>query len=437
VILLLEEGEDVNSCCPYGTCLVAAVCGGYYSTVQLLLERGAKVNARIIYTSGEDEGTYSRTAIHEAINGLLHEEVYGWNEELARLLLAWGADVNLGRSRQGIMGRYPEKDTPLSTAIGLSNKNLIRILVDAGADLDAYADRCDTALERASSDSFWSDGLEVMTMLLDAGASLNLTSDPTGIETPLYRAMYLSYPAGVRLLLERGANLPDQKVMERMVPYMIRRNLRWEESFTVVVETLVQLSTATHIELPLIAGAKYGFAKAIHYMLQGGAAPDLRERNEITALQAAAFTPADDNEAVEILLMAGAEVNARGEPFGSALQAAAMSGKAKVVKILLEKGASVNHADGEYGTAIQIARKRLEDQNAQCPEVWKPGDRIERYGPTGYYQGACYPRDAGQLSIGEPSRNGDYEAKINLLHPANADYQAVIDLLVSHGAEEI
>ncbi len=436
VILLLEEGEDVNSCCPYGTCLVAAVCGGYYSTVQLLLERGAKVNARIIYTSGEDEGTYSRTAIHEAINGLLHEEVYGWNEELARLLLAWGADVNLGRSRQGIMGRYPEKDTPLSTAIGLSNKNLIRILVDAGADLDAYADRCDTALERASSDSFWSDGLEVMTMLLDAGASLNLTSDPTGIETPLYRAMYLSYPAGVRLLLERGANLPDQKVMERMVPYMIRRNLRWEESFTVVVETLVQLSTATHIELPLIAGAKYGFAKAIHYMLQGGAAPDLRERNEITALQAAAFTPADDNEAVEILLMAGAEVNARGEPFGSALQAAAMSGKAKVVKILLEKGASVNHADGEYGTAIQIARKRLEDQNAQCPEVWKPDDRIERYGPTGYYQGACYPRDAGQLSIGEPSRNGDYEAKINLLHPANADYQAVIDLLVSHGAEE-
>ncbi len=437
VLMLLDEGGDVNSYCPYGTCLVAAVCGGYYSTVRLMLERGANVNARTIHISGDDEGIYSRTAIHEAIYGSLHEEVYGWNEELARLLLAWGADVNLGRSCLGKKGSHPEMDSPLSTAISLLNKNLIRILIDAGADLNAYSDGCRTALQRVSSKSFWSDGLEVMTMLLDAGASPNFTPDPTGLATPLYQAMYPYYPAAVRLLLERGANPPDHKAIEGIIPSMLRQSLRWEENFAHIVETLVQLSAATHLELPLIAGAKYGFAKTIDYMLQHGAAPDVRENNETTALQAAAFTPADDNEAVEILLMAGAEVNARGEPFGSALQAAAMSGKAKVVKILLEKGASVNHADGEYGTAIQIARKRLEDQNAQCPEVWKPGDRIERYGPTGYYQGACYPRDAGQLSIGEPSRNGDYEAKINLLHPANADYQAVIDLLVSHGAEEI
>lgn len=456
VVMLLEAGEDVNSDCAYGTCLAAAVCGGYRSTVELLLEKGVNVNARVVYMSGSKKGIYSRTAVHEAIYGTLHEEVAGSNEELVELLIKWGADANPGvsyaeefdKSRDSRTYNIEESDfeTPLSTAINMKNKNIIRLLIGGGVDLGAPAGGI-TALERMSSDIFMPDGVEVMSMILDAGVSPNVTTDPRGVATPLYMAIYSAYPAAVRLLLERGADLPSQTILEtRLIPYLLRDNLAGEGSFIKAVDVLAQLRSFVPIKLPLTAPAKYGYSESIAELLKHGAAPDLEEQEDVTPLQAAAFTPANDTETFELLLDAGAVIDTTGGPFGSALQAASLSGKAKVVQKLLEKGTSVNHTGGEYGTALQIARKRLDDYKAQCPAIWEPSGRVDRYGsdrveryggPTGYYTGKQYPSDATKYSMQGVAKNGDYEAKINILHSPNAEYQAVIDLLLSYGAVDV
>ncbi|KAF2206661.1 hypothetical protein CERZMDRAFT_52809, partial [Cercospora zeae-maydis SCOH1-5] len=63
-----------------------------------------------------------------------------------------------------------------------------------------------------------------------------------------------------------------------------------------------------------------------------------------------------DEDLVRSSLDRGAEINTRsGEPSATALQAAFVQGKKKIVRILLDSGASVD-VDGEaYGTALQIA----------------------------------------------------------------------------------
>jgi ankyrin repeat protein len=51
----------------------------------------------------------------------------------------------------------------------------------------------------------------------------------------------------------------------------------------------------------------------------------------------------------------GADVNAQGERYGNALQAASFGGHQEIVKLLLNKEADVNAQGGLYGNALQAA----------------------------------------------------------------------------------
>jgi hypothetical protein len=64
---------------------------------------------------------------------------------------------------------------------------------------------------------------------------------------------------------------------------------------------------------------------------------------------------------VQLLLDKGANINAQGGDYGTALQAAALRGHQAVVQLLLDKGADINAQGGHYGTALQAALYR-EDQ---------------------------------------------------------------------------
>jgi hypothetical protein len=58
---------------------------------------------------------------------------------------------------------------------------------------------------------------------------------------------------------------------------------------------------------------------------------------------------------VQVLLDAGADVNATGGDYGNALQAASLKGYESLVRVLLDRGADVNANGGTYGTALQAA----------------------------------------------------------------------------------
>ena len=98
-------------------------------------------------------------------------------------------------------------------------------------------------------------------------------------------------------------------------------------------------------------------------LLEKGANVNAQGGHYGTALQAASYKGHD--QVVQRLLEKGADVNAQGGHYGNALQAASVEGHDQVVQRLLEKGADVNAQGGYYGTALQAASAGGHDQIVQ------------------------------------------------------------------------
>ncbi|KAH0171282.1 MFS general substrate transporter, partial [Aureobasidium melanogenum] len=80
---------------------------------------------------------------------------------------------------------------------------------------------------------------------------------------------------------------------------------------------------------------------------------DYREARDTSALYYASRFAL--HRSVRYLLSRGADPNARGGTYGSALTAAATSGDVHIAQILLDHGASINAEDGEFGYALHAA----------------------------------------------------------------------------------
>ncbi|MYL06366.1 MAG: ankyrin repeat domain-containing protein, partial [Gemmatimonadales bacterium] len=158
-----------------------------------------------------------------------------------RALLSDGADVNA-----------PQGDgmTALHWAARAANADLARLLLEAGADVDA-ATRIGayTPLHLASEVG----GGEVVGLLLEAGAAQTATTADVGGATPLHLAAGAGEADAVRLLLAHGG---DADV----------REARWGQT-------------------PLMYAAARGREAAVRALLEGGADPALATWvTDITAL---------------------------------------------------------------------------------------------------------------------------------------------------------
>ena len=165
-----------------------AVCTGDLAKVKRLVEEGADVNTR---AKGSGGGTP------------LFAAVFGDNNDIAKFLIAKGADVN-AKDKAGV--------TPLHYACEHGKRNMAELLINEGADVNAIDGGGSTPLHRMFY--IGRARMDVAELLIAKGANVNarLTGDGWLTRlTPLHLSVESGHTKIVGLLINKGADINTPK----------------------------------------------------------------------------------------------------------------------------------------------------------------------------------------------------------------------------------
>jgi ankyrin repeat protein len=356
--ILLEAGANVDLALPEGeTPLMLASRTSGVDAVRLLIEHGAKANVverwqgqtPLMYAAAHDRG------------------------EVAAALIAAGADVNARTPLNALPERKPAVRyfveiptaglTPVMFAARHGAVSALRVLIKAGADLDAKTPEGFSPVVIAL-DNLHFDAAKV---LVEAGAGsaggglfavvearnrVNYVGEyqvPTGAESSLEL---------LKLMLSHGADLAD-----RLPEPLLDRDARFGPPPPKITD------------LALIRAARSSDVDAMRVLIEGGADPSLRDDKrgginalvavmtgpELPALIEADRRPTEDEAiaAIDFLLDHGVEPSIANNSGATALHVAALRNYPGVIRHMAERGANLDVADREGFTPLDYALGHL------------------------------------------------------------------------------
>jgi ankyrin repeat protein len=172
-----------------------------------------------------------------AFAGPLHEATRNGNREQVRSLIDAGADLDA----QGDNG-----ETPLITAIIEGHVLVASLLIDRGADIQARNKGGFTPLHAAA----YANAVDIAEQLLDRGADVKDQMNKAGV-TPLSVASEEGHPGLVKVLIDHGADLE----VEEQNGYTPLTRALWRGRKEVVV--LLQKSGAKCQSVEILEGPAY------------------------------------------------------------------------------------------------------------------------------------------------------------------------------------
>ncbi|KAJ6609563.1 ankyrin repeat-containing domain protein [Mycena sp. CBHHK59/15] len=173
------------------------------------------------------------------------------------------------------------------------------------------------------------------------------------VSEPIYMCSNIGYIEGVRLLLEKGADVNAQGGA-----YGSALQATSYRGTTEIVGLLLEKGADVNAQggvfgSALQAASYRGNTEIMDLLLTKGADINAQGGAYGSAFQAASYR--GNTEIMDLLLEKGADINAQGGEYGSALQTASWFGNTEIVGLLLEKGVDINAQGGEYGSALQAA----------------------------------------------------------------------------------
>ncbi|MFH1393798.1 MAG: ankyrin repeat domain-containing protein [Candidatus Micrarchaeota archaeon] len=292
--------------------------GAHYLNVEEVreaLQGGADANAR-------DRSDDETTAIIQVCSNGDGEKSRPERAEIAKMLIDAGADVN-AQSGSG--------NTALSEACCFGHIDAVKLLLDAGADVNLAGNAGSTPLMMASHGTI-SEGhesTEIVQMLLEAGADVNAECT-LNIEckTALMGAARAGETDIVRLLLEHGADL-GVKNSEGMSAFDLAKDAGFERA--------AQVLHATTLNSELLAAARRSVGEAVS-LIREGASVNARDMEGNTTLMVA--SSAGDENMARLLLDEGADAELKNKDGKSALNLAEEAGHQRIIELLREPAAS-------------------------------------------------------------------------------------------------
>ncbi len=380
---LLRQGADVNSpdviCYKDGRravtpALISAAFNGDTEMLQILLEAGADVNAR------DDEGS---TALIECAMG---------GAPCVEVLLKAGADVN---------ARDCENNTALMFAAIDGTPEIVQMLLDAGAHVNVHGDdsyETPYALARFEAYNMDNEGAaECLPLLLNAGALehvlLDIEDDEKlqAVNYEFLQAVQHQDIERMKAALLSGADINatdrfgetalDQAARyhnaelcrELLVAGMSQQNMinafdwLWQddaELYTLLLSQIDEGNRPLAGYHALCNAAVMGNVNAVKALLELKVSPDAPHAGQQTPLMKLAKWFTTQRESImELLLHAGADINALDEKGWSATAYAVHRGWVNGVRRLLQAGASSTLVlDGKEVPVSQFAPPCYEKQ---------------------------------------------------------------------------
>jgi ankyrin repeat protein len=262
-------------------------------------------------------------------------------------LLANGADINAAQ---------PDGSTALHWAAHFDDTDLAARLLAAGAAAGASNRAGATPLRLAAING----SAPMIHLLLDAGVDVNAALTPHG-DTVLMMAARTGRLEAVELLLERGADI------EARESWAGTTALTWAiaEHHPRIVATLLERGAGvdTYSNFIGVANSR-GVEGTVPEPYEPGQEAIGYANGGLTPLHFAARE--GEREAAELLIRAGADIDAVAADGKTALGLAIYNGHYALASYLIEAGADVNHADAEGFPPLfwAVDRRNME---------WNPG----------------------------------------------------------------
>lgn len=263
------------------------------------------------------------------------------------LLLSNGVSVNA----QG--GRY---GSPIQAASQAGHVEIVQLLLKAGADPNLS----DGSYRRPLNAAAYHSHADVVEMLLTCGAKLDEESGRYG--TAIYAAASSGKTGVMEALLEKGAD-PNLTGSNTETPLFVASSRRYSKAVNLLLQhsanpniqcTLHGHRGSKYINAPLYAVSTFGDVELLELLLQNGADPNARGGYYSSALIVASVH--GFATAALVLLKHGADPNSRCDKYDNGpLYAASCRGHAAVVKVLLDNGADPSAIGGKYGNALFAA----------------------------------------------------------------------------------